>query len=261
MVNYLTDPPLWFVHFALFISSGVVIGVGTVIGSLGLAGTNPVVFAFLRNIIVSSIAWLRYHLIEVDTLYQAWPFLVGISWCSERATIKRKHFSMLVLAAWQDLSRAFYVRYFFYDTQGYGNEQWALLSWPQADGCCNWCCVASLHTCVDSDVSTAAEVLHTTTTACICNPALLCTAIFVLRSTRYASLIGWEKVTLLKLFGMILAFAGACVVLFVGVDLKSGDNLVMGNMFYFLNVSGSKFVLVYVTHVQLWISVHSYPLA
>jgi drug/metabolite transporter (DMT)-like permease len=56
--------------------------------------------------------------------------------------------------------------------------------------------------------------------------------------TVYASFLGWESLTPTKCVGIFCAFAGACVVLFVGTDLSSGSNDAVGNIFFLLNTNG-----------------------
>ena len=56
-------PPLLLVHALLFAVMGVGVGIGTVIGKIGLSGTDPVVFAFLRDSFASLIlgSWAYFH--------------------------------------------------------------------------------------------------------------------------------------------------------------------------------------------------------
>lgn len=75
----MADPPMWLIHLLLFLVEGIGIGMGTVIGKIGLADVDPIVFACYRDGI-------------------AFPILLGWSWLAERARIARCDVPQLLLA-------------------------------------------------------------------------------------------------------------------------------------------------------------------
>ena len=52
------------VHVVTFIVIGVLLGVGTVVGKIGLAGTDPIVVAFLRDAMAAVILAIWAGLVE-----------------------------------------------------------------------------------------------------------------------------------------------------------------------------------------------------
>jgi len=76
---FLASPPMWLIHALLFSVEGIGIGFGTVIGKIGLADVDPIVFACYR-----------------DGL--AFPILLGWSWSAERKMIARGDVPQLALA-------------------------------------------------------------------------------------------------------------------------------------------------------------------
>ena len=78
-MGLIQDGPTWFVHLALLLVEGMGVGFGTVIAKIGLVGIDPIVFAFYRDAL-------------------AFPILGVWSYCTERATLKRRDVPRLILA-------------------------------------------------------------------------------------------------------------------------------------------------------------------
>ncbi|GAB5368154.1 hypothetical protein AAMO2058_001294100 [Amorphochlora amoebiformis] len=62
--------------------------------------------------------------------------------------------------------------------------------------------------------------------------------------TAIAIAIGWEKATFFKITGILLAFGGACFIVFYGARMQSGSAELAGNILYFFNCLGTALYVI-----------------
>mmetsp|Transcript_36504 Transcript_36504/g.70389 ORF Transcript_36504/g.70389 Transcript_36504/m.70389 type:complete len:261 (+) Transcript_36504:418-1200(+) len=62
--------------------------------------------------------------------------------------------------------------------------------------------------------------------------------------TAIAVALGWEKATFFKIIGILLAFGGACFIVFYGAHIEAGGAELAGNILYFLNCLGTALYVI-----------------
>jgi len=62
--------------------------------------------------------------------------------------------------------------------------------------------------------------------------------------TAIAIAIGWEKATVMKILGILIAFGGAVFIVFFGSQLKEGSSELAGNILYFFNCLGTAMYVI-----------------